>query len=316
MQSQNTPSSAPSPQEPPALSRSLVVTLRVALLIMAAGAVIASVAIAVHHDSSPNSGPRYTCPMHPEVKTAKPGECPICHMNLEPMAKGGADNPKAHSDRRGMADLTAVENVRKHKIVDFVRMRSLLQNTREMRGPAWVEEDRTITALFYNDQIAALQTSEPGDFLPTQSPTATVAVRRGADAPVAWDRSTSRVRFAIDPRHPKRTLQPGQVGWLVLSPKARKVLGVPSAAVVQSPEGPYVLAWVGGLNFEKRPIEIGESFLKQGFAVVLSGLGPQDRVVSKATFFVDADRRLGDPSNSANSSEDSSEDSSEGWVVE
>lgn len=27
----------------------------------------------------------YTCPMHPEVKTHAPGDCPICHMKLVPM---------------------------------------------------------------------------------------------------------------------------------------------------------------------------------------------------------------------------------------
>ncbi|AKQ46704.1 hypothetical protein TH63_15475 [Rufibacter radiotolerans] len=29
----------------------------------------------------------YTCPMHPEVISDKPGQCPICHMNLEPKDK-------------------------------------------------------------------------------------------------------------------------------------------------------------------------------------------------------------------------------------
>jgi len=26
----------------------------------------------------------YTCPMHPEVKSKKPGKCPKCGMNLVP----------------------------------------------------------------------------------------------------------------------------------------------------------------------------------------------------------------------------------------
>lgn len=26
----------------------------------------------------------YTCPMHPEVRQSKPGQCPECGMNLEP----------------------------------------------------------------------------------------------------------------------------------------------------------------------------------------------------------------------------------------
>ena len=29
----------------------------------------------------------YSCPMHPEIQRDKPGECPKCGMNLEPMKK-------------------------------------------------------------------------------------------------------------------------------------------------------------------------------------------------------------------------------------
>ena len=99
------------------------------------------------------------------------------------------------------------------------------------------------------------------------------------------------IRFHVT--GPSGVLPPGQVGWLKLASKSRAVLGVPVSAVLQSPEGPYVLAWKPGAQFEKRPIEIGETFSRQGFAVVLSGLRPSERVVSRATFFLDADRRLG-----------------------
>lgn len=34
---------------------------------------------------------KYTCPMHPEVISDKPGQCPICGMNLEPMPEKEAD---------------------------------------------------------------------------------------------------------------------------------------------------------------------------------------------------------------------------------
>ncbi len=37
---------------------------------------------------------RYQCPMHPEEISDKPGVCPKCGMNLEPMAAAGETNEK------------------------------------------------------------------------------------------------------------------------------------------------------------------------------------------------------------------------------
>ena len=33
--------------------------------------------------STPATAAAYTCPMHPEVKSDKPAQCPDCGMNLE-----------------------------------------------------------------------------------------------------------------------------------------------------------------------------------------------------------------------------------------
>ena len=282
--------------ERPTVSRSVIVVSRILLLLLAAGALVVAVVITVQDPMRGDARARYACPMHPEVRAPQPGECPICGMALEPLGLDSGASSRPHRAIPGMVDLAAVENVRRHNIVDFVRKRSLLLNERELRGPAWVESDGVITAVLYNEQIDALTADEPGSFSLTQMPKVTFAVHRTADPAVRWDQSTSRIRFRPDSNRSPRAgiaLQPGQVGWLEVAPRPRQVLTVPASAVLQSPDGPYVLASVGGFRFEKRRIEIGETFLKEGFAVVLSGLRANERVVARATFFLDADRRTG-----------------------
>jgi Heavy metal binding domain len=273
------------------------VALRVLLLVAAAAAVLVAGVVALRDRGDGGAGVRYACPMHPEVRASAPGSCPICQMALEPVGRAPGDG-KGHAGTASMPDMTAVDNVRKHKIIDFVRVRSLLPNLREIRGAARVDDDHEISAVLYDDQIDALAPDEPGTFTPTASPATEIPVTRIAGPQAATgkdrvrhDRSTSVIRFHAGAA--SGVLPPGQVGWLKLASKSRMVLGVPVAAVLQSPEGPYVLAWKPGGQFEKRPIEVGETFSRQGFAVVLSGLRASDRVVSRATFFLDADRRLG-----------------------
>jgi hypothetical protein len=277
----------------------VIVALRLLLLAVAAAALAAALAIGLRGRQSQGQGQgnadraavRYACPMHPEVRAQAPGECPICRMALERVGRSAAATNRAAAAES--ADFAAVENVRRHNIVDFVRRRSLLVPARELRGPASVAPDGTVSALFYDDEIAALDDAERGIFAPTAAPQLTFAVRREPGQVERWDRSTSRIRFRFTAAgHDSVPPRPLDVGWVELAPRPRQVLTVPASAILQSPEGPYVLAWTGvGFNFEKRPIEIGETFLKQGFAVVLSGLRVNERVVGRATFFLEADRR-------------------------
>ena len=264
------------------------------MLIAAAVAVLAAVAIARRDPSGEVSGARYGCPMHPEVRSGKPGQCPICGMALELNANGSGASSMP-GPMPGMADLTAVENVRKHKVLDFVRFRALPVEVRELRGAAWVEPDRTVSAIFYKDQAYVITADDLATFSPTQTPEVSLPVRLTSAPRMDWDNATLRLRFELRGpalRKGSAALTPGQVGSLEVQRKPRNVLTVSVNAILQSPEGPYVLRALGGFRFEKRRIEIAETFAKQGIAVVLSGLEPQDRVVARASFFLDADRRL------------------------
>ena len=40
--------------------------------------------VVAHSSASVAQGTIYTCPMHPQIRQAGPGSCPICGMALEP----------------------------------------------------------------------------------------------------------------------------------------------------------------------------------------------------------------------------------------
>jgi len=271
-------------------SRPFIVAVRLVLLFAALAAMALGWAIAFRDRDAGDV--RYVCPMHLEVTSREPGTCPICRMALEPRA----DSAMAAGGASMSGEVEAVENVRKHNVIDFVRRRSLLPHTRELRGGAWIEDDGTVSAVFYRDQADVIAAGEQGSFSLTRAPGVVVPVRRTSDEPVVWDASTVRIRFRAESAKNgagPAALHPGDVGWVETAPQPRDVLAVPASAVLQSPEGPYVLAWTGtGYQFEKRPVEIGETFTKNGFAVILSGLRANERVVARATFFVDAERRM------------------------
>ncbi len=172
----------------------------------------------------------------------------------------------------------------------MVRRRSLLFKVRELRGPARVEDDGTLTAVFYDDQIHAIAEGDGGVFTPTDDPAAAVAVRRTGDPPARRDGSTSTIRFRA-----AAPMAAGGAGWLELPRRPRDVLTVPTSAILHSPEGPYVLMPAGPGRFRRRRIEVGETFIGLDYAVVLSGLRVQDRVVARGSFFLDAERRLDAP---------------------
>ena len=43
------------------------------------------------------AGGKYTCPMHPEVVSDEPGDCPKCGMHLVPMEQAGTSSHSGHS---------------------------------------------------------------------------------------------------------------------------------------------------------------------------------------------------------------------------
>ncbi len=99
---------------------------------------------------------------------------------------------------------------------------------------------------------------------------------------------TTRVRFQVD--NTDLALRPGQFGTAELASAASSLLTVPLDAVIDTGRSVYVFLAKGDGLFEPRAVELGPEL--GGRAVVRSGVAEGERVVSGATFLIDAESRL------------------------
>jgi hypothetical protein len=249
--------------------RGLIVTLRVLLILAAAGALVASLLVGRGRDRSREAAVGYLCPMHAQVTSPVPGVCPLCGMKLEVARGSGAPSLEPSS----------------YQTYDIVRRRAYGPS---MQAPAWVEDDGRVVAHLYADEIAYAQPHEDAIFTVSGDPSVDIEVRATGERPEPWDRSTARVQFRA--KAEGSHLIPGSIGWLRRPSRSPEPPVLPNAAVIEGADGPYVLVRAeDGRSLEKRSVAVGRVF--GGAVAVVSGLAPSERVLTGRAFFVDAERR-------------------------
>ncbi|MFT3765449.1 MAG: efflux RND transporter periplasmic adaptor subunit [Minicystis sp.] len=99
---------------------------------------------------------------------------------------------------------------------------------------------------------------------------------------------TARVRFRVDNKD--LNLRPGQFGIVEIAGKHVDAVTIPMDAVIDTGRSVYVFIARDGGRFEARHVELGEQIGNR--FVVKAGLEEGERVVSGATFLIDAESRL------------------------
>src|SRR5687768_2489884 len=125
---------------------SLIIVGRLVLLLLAAGAVVSAFVLGRGHDRAESSSQRYVCPMHPEVTSGAPDQCPICRMALERVVGTPAAATASYS-------FPEPENLPTYKLIANPQRRVFAQ---EVRVPAWVEAGGLVAAVLYEDEVTAL----------------------------------------------------------------------------------------------------------------------------------------------------------------
>jgi hypothetical protein len=265
-----------------------VVAGRLVLLFAAAAALVSGIVHARSHDRESLAMEQpYVCPMHPEIKSRTPGDCPICNMALVPMSE-------TERGTLGMASDGQVVATARERMV-----------ARQTRAAAWVGRDGKGSALLYKDDLAGLVSEAPARFFGGRSPNMPLDAHLITAEQAPGEGSTVNVAFRLDQpaEHAMDGASSVDVGSLQIDVTARKLLVVPTSAVLYSARGPYVLARRGeGEGFAKRVVQVGRILdsgyvgalagRQEGSTVILSGIREGETVIAGYTFFEDVERRL------------------------
>jgi Cu(I)/Ag(I) efflux system membrane fusion protein len=146
-----------------------------------------------------------------------------------------------------------------------------------------------LVASLYPHQLAVVRAGDDATFTTPSLPGHVFPTKVDLVYP-AMDLSTrtGRVRFRVDNK--QLNLRPGQFGVVEIAGRRAEALTIPMDAVIDTGRSVYVFIAGEGGRFEARNVELGEQI--GGRFVVRSGVAEGERVVSGATFLIDAESRL------------------------
>lgn len=146
-----------------------------------------------------------------------------------------------------------------------------------------------VIASVYPRQIATIHVGEAATFTTPSLPGRTFETKVDLVYPdVDLATRTARVRLRVD--NAGLVLLPGQLGSVELHGATADVLTIPRDAVVDTGHAVYVFLAREGGQFEARTVVLGGQTGDR--FIVDRGLAEADRVVSGATFLIDAESRL------------------------
>jgi len=280
----------------------------VLLVLFVAAASAAATWFAARHETAPAAAASaatgrkilyYQSPMHPWIKSDKPGKCPICGMNLVPVYENGESTNTGFGLKLNAGSVN-VANVQ----TSMVERRSLVHTLRvagnistNSQTAAWFEftaYSRDLAWLKTNQTVEVTVPSAPGMVYSAQIKLDGGRPVAGADFDGTSDSTKIRAEISNPPVEAAGLggeklftgfYAEGRV--LVNSPD---VLTVPRSAVLQPGSQPVVYMDFGNGYYEQRKIKLGR--VGDEFVEVLDGLQAGDKVVTSGNLLIDAEAQI------------------------
>jgi multidrug efflux pump subunit AcrA (membrane-fusion protein) len=256
--------------------------------------------------TSANSKPErkilyYQSPMHPWIKSDKPGKCPICGMNMVPVyADAGETNSstgfglKLNSDSVNVANVQTAP-VERRQIVRTLRVAGNISVNSWTE--AWFEfaaYERDIPWLKIGQTIEVRTPGVPGKIFTAEIKLHGTRLYADQKFDTASDSTKVRAEISNGPVA-LGDFGPGKLfSGLYAEGNVRavtpEVLAVPRSAVLQPGSQPVVYVDEGKGYYEQHKVKLGR--VGDEFVEVLDGLKAGDKVVTSGGLLIDAEAQI------------------------
>ncbi|HVU26811.1 MAG TPA: heavy metal-binding domain-containing protein [Verrucomicrobiae bacterium] len=248
----------------------------------------------------------YTCAMHPWVRESKPGQCPVCGMNLTPVyANEGDTNETANTNANFGEIVLEPESVSTINVqTDSVERRPLRRTIHisgEIIGNSWQAAWFQFTA--YQRDLEWLKVGQTFQVAVEGAPDKTFTAQiklRGVKsfADADFDMMTSSTIMRAEIYNPpvevgnfgKIKLFNGLHAEAHLVAETEPTLTIPRSAVISRGTGAIVYVDKGNGHYAPRTIQLGR--VGDEFAEVLANLKEGEKVVTAGNVLIDSEAQL------------------------
>lgn len=122
-----------------------------------------------HDHETVNQKGTWTCPMHPQVISDRPGICPICNMDLVKKV-GSEENPASENDSTDMVALGRRKQVLANVSTVVVKKEKFQNEVTAYSYMDFVENNRKTISARFNGRIEKLLVDKTGDYIKIGQP--------------------------------------------------------------------------------------------------------------------------------------------------
>jgi multidrug efflux pump subunit AcrA (membrane-fusion protein) len=279
------------------------------LLVVFVAAASAAAWFAARHEPAPTAATTavangrkvlyYQSPMHPWIKSDKPGKCPICGMDLVPVYENGESTNtgfglKLNADSVNVANVQTATAGRRSLVHTLRVAGNISTNSRTAAWFVFTAYSRDFVWLKAGQTIEVTVPSAPGQTYPAKIKLDDPQPVVGGDFDSASDSAKIRAEISNPP------VETGGLGgeklFTGLYAEGRVVVSlpetlvVPRGAVLQPGSQPVVYVDEGNGYYEQRKVKLGR--VGDEFIEVLDGLKEGDKVVTSGNLLIDAEAQI------------------------